>query len=108
MQTTKKNDAFLSLGVIGFHMAGHLASAGHQVTVYNRPTQKAQTLAHRIWLTLWLCGQCCTDAFAAITGADGLIARLKMIGVAHSWTKVHFCKDKHGQTMQSIDLLPRP
>ena len=27
--------AFLGLGVMGFPMAGHLASAGHQVTVYN-------------------------------------------------------------------------
>ncbi|NDA56996.1 MAG: oxidoreductase, partial [Betaproteobacteria bacterium] len=26
--------AFLGLGVMGFHMAGHLASAGHHVTVY--------------------------------------------------------------------------
>ena len=34
--------AFLGLGVMGFPMAGHLARAGHQVTVYNRSTAKAQ------------------------------------------------------------------
>ncbi|MFZ8412267.1 NAD(P)-binding domain-containing protein, partial [Staphylococcus aureus] len=28
--------AFLGLGVMGHPMAGHLARAGHQVTVYNR------------------------------------------------------------------------
>ena len=28
--------AFLGLGVMGGPMAGHLARAGHQVTVYNR------------------------------------------------------------------------
>ena len=28
--------AFLGLGVMGYHMAGHLAKAGHAVTVYNR------------------------------------------------------------------------
>ena len=28
--------AFLGLGVMGFHMAGHLARAGHQVSVWNR------------------------------------------------------------------------
>ncbi len=34
--------AFLGLGVMGYPMAGHLASAGHKVTVYNRTPQKAE------------------------------------------------------------------
>ena len=34
--------AFLGLGVMGYPMAGHLASAGHRVTVYNRSNAKAQ------------------------------------------------------------------
>lgn len=34
--------AFLGLGVMGFPMAGHLAKAGHDVTVYNRSAAKAQ------------------------------------------------------------------
>lgn len=34
--------AFLGLGVMGFPMAGHLASKGHQVTVYNRSPAKAE------------------------------------------------------------------
>jgi len=33
--------AFLGLGVMGYPMAGHLAKAGHQVTVYNRTQAKA-------------------------------------------------------------------
>jgi 3-hydroxyisobutyrate dehydrogenase len=33
--------AFLGLGVMGYPMAGHLARAGHQVTVYNRTRAKA-------------------------------------------------------------------
>jgi 3-hydroxyisobutyrate dehydrogenase-like beta-hydroxyacid dehydrogenase len=33
--------AFLGLGVMGFPMAGHLARAGHTVTVYNRTAAKA-------------------------------------------------------------------
>ena len=34
--------AFLGLGVMGFPMAGHLKSkGGHEVTVYNRNTAKA-------------------------------------------------------------------
>ncbi|MES2959308.1 MAG: NAD(P)-dependent oxidoreductase [Pseudomonadota bacterium] len=34
--------AFLGLGVMGFPMAGHLARAGHRVTVYNRSADKAR------------------------------------------------------------------
>ena len=34
--------AFLGLGVMGFPMAGHLAKAGHEVTVYNRSPAKAE------------------------------------------------------------------
>ena len=34
--------AFIGLGVMGFPMAGHLANAGHEVTVYNRTAAKAQ------------------------------------------------------------------
>ena len=33
--------AFLGLGVMGYPMAGHLAQAGHEVTVYNRTTTKS-------------------------------------------------------------------
>ncbi len=34
--------AFLGLGVMGYPMAGHLQAAGHEVTVYNRTTAKAE------------------------------------------------------------------
>ena len=34
--------AFLGLGVMGYPMAGHLAKAGHEVTVYNRTASKAE------------------------------------------------------------------
>jgi 3-hydroxyisobutyrate dehydrogenase len=37
-----KKLAFLGLGVMGYPMAGHLAKAGHAVTVYNRTSAKAQ------------------------------------------------------------------
>lgn len=38
--------AFLGLGVMGGPMAGHLAGAGHDVTVYNRTTSKAESWAN--------------------------------------------------------------
>ena len=37
--------AFLGLGVMGYPMAGHLARAGHKVTVYNRTFAKAEAWA---------------------------------------------------------------
>ncbi len=40
--TPSRKVAFLGLGVMGYPMAGHLALAGHAVTVYNRTAAKAQ------------------------------------------------------------------
>ena len=34
--------AFIGLGVMGYHMAGHLQKAGHDTTVYNRTQAKAE------------------------------------------------------------------
>lgn len=43
--TAPRKVAFLGLGVMGFPMAGHLAAAGHHVTVYNRTPARAQAWA---------------------------------------------------------------
>ena len=34
--------AFIGLGVMGFPMAGHLQTAGHDVVVYNRTAETAE------------------------------------------------------------------
>ena len=39
--TPSRRVAFLGLGVMGYPMAGHLALAGHSVTVYNRTAAKS-------------------------------------------------------------------
>ena len=52
--------AFLGLGVMGFPMAGHLALAGHKVTVYNRSTEKALA-----WCKEFTGGYCPTPREAA-------------------------------------------
>jgi len=39
--TPLRKVAFLGLGVMGYPMAGHLAGAGHHVTVYNRTAAKS-------------------------------------------------------------------
>ncbi|HUG22888.1 NAD(P)-dependent oxidoreductase [Piscinibacter sp.] len=60
--------AFLGLGVMGYPMAGHLARAGHRVTVYNRTTSKAQQ-----WVAEYG-GQAGTSPRAAAQGADIVFA----------------------------------
>jgi 3-hydroxyisobutyrate dehydrogenase len=56
--------AFLGLGVMGFPMAGHLARAGHQVTVYNRSAAKAEA-----WQSEYRGAHAATPA-AAAAGAE--------------------------------------
>ena len=40
------NVAFIGLGVMGYPMAGYISKAGHNVTVFNRTTAKAEK-----WIT---------------------------------------------------------
>ena len=60
--------AFLGLGVMGFPMAGHIAAAGHSVTVYNRTASKAEA-----WVAKHGGAMAATPALAA-TGADFVFA----------------------------------
>lgn len=60
--------AFLGLGVMGYPMAGHLARAGHQVTVYNRTAAKAAA-----WVAEYGGASAATPA-AAAAGADFVFA----------------------------------
>ena len=60
--------AFLGLGVMGFPMAGHLAAAGHEVTVYNRTPAKAEA-----WSTRHK-GRHATTPRAAAKGAEFVMA----------------------------------
>jgi 3-hydroxyisobutyrate dehydrogenase/2-hydroxy-3-oxopropionate reductase len=93
--TPSRQVAFLGLGVMGYPMAGHLAQAGQQVTVYNRSPAKAQawvqefaaSAASRSAATPRLAAQgadlifCCVgndDDLRAVTlGADGAFAGMK-------------------------------
>jgi 3-hydroxyisobutyrate dehydrogenase-like beta-hydroxyacid dehydrogenase len=60
--------AFLGLGVMGYPMAGHLARARHQVTVYNRTAAKAAA-----WVAEYGGSSAATPAQAA-QGADIVFA----------------------------------
>ena len=56
--------AFLGMGVMGYPMAGHIAAAGHDVTVYNRTKAKAEA-----WVAQHGGRHAATPA-AAASGAD--------------------------------------
>ena len=60
--------AFLGLGVMGAPMAGHLAAAGHQVTVYNRTRAKADAWVGRHG------GRAAATARVAALGAEFVFA----------------------------------
>jgi 3-hydroxyisobutyrate dehydrogenase len=60
--------SFLGLGVMGYPMAGHLAKAGHEVTVYNRTTAKAEKWAAEFG------GSFATTPREAAAGADFVMA----------------------------------
>lgn len=58
------NVTFIGLGVMGYPMAGHLARAGHKVTVFNRTVSKA-----RDW-TREYGGEACDTIAEAVAEAD--------------------------------------
>jgi 3-hydroxyisobutyrate dehydrogenase-like beta-hydroxyacid dehydrogenase len=60
--------AFLGLGTMGFPMAGHLAAAGHEVTVYNRTPAKAEA-----WVAAHG-GRSAPTPAAAAAGAEVVLA----------------------------------
>jgi 3-hydroxyisobutyrate dehydrogenase len=60
--------AFIGLGVMGYPMAGHLARAGHHVTVFNRTTARAER-----WVTEHGGRFAATPALAA-EGADAVLS----------------------------------
>ena len=87
--------AFLGLGVMGFPMAGHLARAGHSVTVYNRTPAKAQAWVAEFGGTakatpreaaagadiVFACVGNDSDVLAITLGADGAFAGMQPGGV---------------------------
>jgi 3-hydroxyisobutyrate dehydrogenase len=66
--TPPRTVAFLGLGVMGYPMAGHLAKAGHSVTVYNRTSAKAQAWVQEFG------GRAAPTPREAATGADLVFA----------------------------------
>jgi 3-hydroxyisobutyrate dehydrogenase-like beta-hydroxyacid dehydrogenase len=106
-----KNVAFLGLGVMGHPMAGHLARAGHRVSVYNRSHDKAQR-----WVTqhggasaptpaaaaagadvVLMCVGNDADVRAVILGADGALSAMRTgsILVDHTTASAQIAREIH-------------
>jgi 3-hydroxyisobutyrate dehydrogenase-like beta-hydroxyacid dehydrogenase len=104
--------AFLGLGVMGHPMAGHLARAGHHVTVYNRTASKAAA-----WVAefggasaptpaqaaagadfVFACVGNDDDLRAVTTGADGAFAGMKAgaVFVDHTTASAEVARELHG------------
>lgn len=62
---------FIGLGVMGYPMAGHLAKAGHDVTVYNRTAAKAAA---------WVAEHGARSAPTPAAAADGADAVFTCVG----------------------------
>ena len=89
--TPAKRVAFLGLGVMGYPMTGHLAGAGHRVTVYNRsPAKAAQWVAEHGYASaatprdaaanadiVFACVGNDADLRSVVLGADGALAGMK-------------------------------
>ena len=83
--------AFLGLGVMGYPMAGHLASSGHQVTVYNRTTTKS---------IAW-----CVD-FAGANGTNGHNTYGATPRTAVADADIVFCCVGNDDDLRSVTLGP--
>jgi 3-hydroxyisobutyrate dehydrogenase len=106
-----KHTAFIGLGVMGFPMAGHLARAGHSVTVYNRTGPKAEAWAAKhggrsaatpalaardAELVMLMVGND-DDVRAVALGADGALAGMKpgTILVDHTTASATVAREIH-------------
>jgi len=85
------NTAFLGLGAIGRPMAARIAAAGHQLTVWNRTTQRAESFSKEVGAKLAAspadavrdsdvivtCFSTSADVAANLDGPNGIVAGLK-------------------------------
>jgi 3-hydroxyisobutyrate dehydrogenase-like beta-hydroxyacid dehydrogenase len=83
--------AFIGLGVMGYPMAGHLALAGHQITVYNRSASKS---------IAW-----CAE-FTGASGQDGMNASAETPRLAVHDADIVFCCVGNDEDLRSVTIGP--
>jgi 3-hydroxyisobutyrate dehydrogenase-like beta-hydroxyacid dehydrogenase len=117
--------AFLGLGVMGYPMAGHLARAGHDVTVFNRTSAKASqwvgeyggtsaatpAAAVRGAEIALMCVGNDDDVRAVIIGADGALGGMGAgtILVDHTTASAQVAREMHAAAKaKSVAFLDAP
>jgi len=117
--------AFLGLGVMGYPMAGHLARAGHRLTVYNRTAGKAAR-----WVAehggraaatpaaaaagaeiVMMCVGNDSDVRAVVFGADGALGAIKAgaILVDHTTASAQIAREIHAAAKaRGVGFLDAP
>ncbi len=117
--------AFIGLGVMGFPMAGHLAKAGHTVTVYNRTRSRAEAWvrqyagraaatpaeAARDAAFVLLCVGNDDDVRSVVLGEGGAIAGMAAgsVLIDHTTTSANLAREiADGAVAQGIDFLDAP
>ena len=125
MTQAAKKIAFLGLGVMGHPMAGHLARAGHQLTVYNRTGAKAEAWRReyggRAARTpaeaaqgaefVMMCVGIDDDVRAVATGAEGALAGMTRgtILVDHTTASAEVAREVHAAAAAAgIGFLDAP
>ena len=123
--TDSRKLAFLGLGVMGYPMAGHLARAGHEVTVYNRTAAKADQWrneyrgrtartpaeAARGAQIVLMCVGNDDDVRSVATGADGALAGLASgaILVDHTTASAEVAREVHAvAAAKGVGFLDAP
>lgn len=117
--------SFIGLGVMGYPMAGHLATAGHQVTVYNRTQAKAEKwsseftgdfavtpkLAVQSAEIVFVCVGNDDDLRSVIYGDDGVLAGLSSgaLIVDHTTTSADVAREVHAKATElGIEFIDAP
>ncbi len=117
--------AFIGLGVMGYPMAGHLAAAGHRVTVFNRTTRVAQR-----WVAenageladtparaaagaelVFICVGADDDVRAVVYGEDGALATMSdtSILVDHTTASADLARELSGAcARQGVGFIDAP
>ena len=107
---------FVGLGVMGFPMAGHLQRAGHDVTVYNRTTAKAEAWVEAYGgamaasarqasegaeMVMTIVGND-ADVRSVIEGDDGVLAGLSdgALIVDHTTASATLARELHGRCVE--------
>jgi len=114
--TPARKVAFLGLGVMGFPMAGHLALAGHRVSVYNRSAAKREAWTQEFGGTAAATPRqavadcelvfCCVgnddDLRSVVLGEQGALAGMKAgtVFVDHTTASANVARELSAQAQQ--------